>query len=643
MKWIIRIAGIVILVTVLVLVAVLMLPADRIARIASDQLSRVTGRSVTISGDVKMTFWPVLGVNAGKLEVGNADWAGEGAMLSAAQAAIGVDASALLRGDIRITNVEAVSPTVRLQSRQDGRANWKFSDGAGAAQIETETNPNTTARPLTIERLVIRDASLIYDAEGADRVSYQGVDLSLDWPDPAGAATIRATLHPARQAVKVKATIDRFAGFLKGDVQPVDLEINTDGGSLSLDGRASLQGAVAGEMRLKTNDTSAFLTALGVGPLDVPTGLGRRLDVSSTLTLTPDRRLALRDLQADLGGNRLNGAADLMLNGTPQINAQLVTGALDLSMLGGGEDSGSGNSAGGGWPTTPIDASGLAAFNGAISLRADSIDLGALKLGATRSLLSNDRSRMVFELREVNGYGGKFTGEFVMNNRSGLSVGGKLRAGGVEMKPLLSDLADLTRFTGRGDAEVSFLGVGQSIDAIMKSLSGKGAVNIGRGSIEGIDLDHLLGSFDVQGGTTVFDALSATFALEKGVMRNEDLMMLLPNFEATGTGQVNLGAQTLDYTVTPKALRVNRERGLAVPVRIFGPWANPAIKPDLKAVLDLNFREEKERAEEKVKQKLEQKLQEELGIQRQQGQSMEDAVKDRVEDKLKKELFRIFD
>lgn len=643
MKWIIRIIGVVLLLAVVMVVGVMMLPADRIGRIATEQLSRLTGRDVSISGDVSMTFWPVLGVSADGLEVGNAGWAKQGAMLSTAKAAIGVDASALLRREIVITHIEAQSPTIRLESRKDGRASWLFTDGGGAAQIETATSPDQPAQPFTIERLVITDATLIYDAEGADLVSYSGVDLTLDWPDPAGEAQIAAALRPAGEKVDVAATIGGFGDFLNGAVQPLSLDAGTTGGDMSLRGRASLDGAMAGTLTLKSNDTGAFLAALGGPAVALPKGLGQSADVTADITLTPDRRLALRDLVADLGGNTLRGAADIALNGKPEVNAQITAGALDLRSLTGASEGDSASSGPSGWPKTPIDASGLSAFNGAISLRADNVDLGALTLGPTRSLLTNDRARMVFELREVSAYGGAFSGEFVMNNRNGLSVGGKLNAAGVEMKPLLSDLADLTRFTGRGDARLSFLGVGQNVDAIMRSLSGEGSIAVGRGSIEGIDLDDLLGSFDVQGGTTVFDSLGASFAIKGGVLRNSDLQMLLPNFDATGVGEVNLGAQTLDYTITPKALRVNNGRGLAVPVRISGPWADPKIRADVSAAIDLNFKEEKERVEEKVKQKVEEKLSEELGIQREDGQSVEDAVKDTLEDKLKKELFKIFD
>lgn len=639
MKWIIRLFGLLLLVIVVAVGSLFLLPADRIAKVAADQLRNLTGRDVAITGDVGLTFWPVLGVSAGGLEVGNASWAKDGAMLSAANAAIGVDAMALIRGEIKITNIEAQSPTIRLEQRRDGRASWQFTDGGGAAQIETApTAPASAPRPLTIQRLNITDATLIYDAEGSDLVRYEGVDLSLDWPERAGPAVIDAALRPAGERVTVNATIDRFDQFLNGDVRPLQARVDTKGGGASLTGRAGLAGAVAGDIWVKTSDTGRFLASLGAGAVDLPQGLGRIMDVRAQLTLTPDRRLAIREMTADLGGNTLRGAADITLNGTPDINAQLSAGALNLAGFAGSDTGEGGTSAApapSGWSKAAIDASGLAAFNGEIALKADSIDLGALTLGPTRVLLRNDKSRMVAELREINAYDGVISGEFVVNNRGGLSVGGKLAAQGVSMQPLLQQTAGLSRFRGTGDAELSFLGSGQTLDAIMRSLGGNGAVNVGRGSIEGIDLDALMGNFDVKGGTTVFDSLGATFAIENGVLRNTDLLMLLPNFTATGTGQVGLEAQTVDYTVTPKALRVNGDRGLAVPVRIFGPWSAPQIKPDLQAALDLNFASEKAKAQ--------QKLEEKLGIQRQDGQSVEDAVKDKVEDKLKRELFKIFD
>jgi len=643
MRWIIRGIGVLLLIVVIVLGALLLMPGERIARLASDQLSRVTGREVSITGDVGLTFWPVLGVTAGGLEVGNADWTDKGAMLTAAKAAIGVDAGALLRGEIRITNIAAQSPVIRLEQRRDGRASWQFTDSSSGARIETEATPSQRKRPLSIQKLEVENATLIYDAEGADLVTYEGVDLALDWPEQGGAADIVASMAPTGERVTLTGRIEGFAAFLDGEVQPMRAQLETRGGEASFTGRGSLKGALAGDLRINSADTAAFLASLGEGAVDLPLGLGRSVDLRSGLTLSPDRRLALRDIVADLGGNSVTGQADLALNGRPRINANLRAGALDLSGVGeaeGGAAVERGQAAADGWSDEKIDAGWLAAFDGDIALSADAITLGALKAGPTRTVLRNDNSRMVFDLQDMAAYGGKIAGEFVMNNRSGLSVGGKLRAQGVQMRNLLEDAAGVTRFTGDGDAALSFLGSGQSVAAIMRSLSGSGTLAMGRGTIAGIDLDALLGSVDAKGGSTVFDSVEASFDIADGVLRNDDLLMLLPNFNATGEGRVDLGARTIDYTVTPKALRVNASRGgLAVPVRITGPWADPKVKADLRAAIDLNFSEEKKRAEDVVRRK----VQEELDIAPEDTRDLEDLVKDELENALKRELLKLFD
>lgn len=646
MKWIARIIGFFFVIILVAGVSLFFLPADRIARLAADQMRIATGRDVTVSGDVSMTLWPTLGVSVGGLEVGNADWSEQGPMLTAENAAIGVDVLAYLTSrEIRITNIEATRPTIRLESRADGRASWIFTDAGGTAQIETEVAPDIrTPQAVSVQRLSVTDATLVYDAEGSDLVSYSGVDLTLDWPERLGPAEIAATLRPAGSDVEVNATIGGFAGFITGQVQLIVATVRAGGGTVSLDGRGSTAGDVAGRLSANLPDTDAFASALAIPAPGLPARLGQSVDLGADLTLTADRRLSLRDLSVDLGGNDLTGAADISLNGKPQINAQLNAGALDLrSAVAGDAGSGGGTApVGTGWPRDRIDASGLAAFDGQVALTAASIDLGQFRLGQTRTLLRNDNSRMVFELREVAAYGGTVTGEFVMNNRSGLSVGGRILANAIDMQAVLSDAADIDRLTGAADAEMNFLGLGPSVDAIMKSLSGAGAIRIGKGTIVGIDLDRLMRSGTAGGGTTVFDSLGATWTIADGVMRNDDLLLALANYEARGKGQVGLGMQTIDYTFTPVALRANEGNGIAIPVRMVGPWSDISIRPDLEAAIDLNFSAEKERIEQQAKDALRDKVAEELNV-GDGGQSLEDAAKSKLEDEVRKGLRSLFD
>jgi len=663
MRWVLRGIGLIVVLVLVAGLSLLFLPKERIARIATDQLTALTGRDVAITGDLALTLWPVLGVRVEGLEIGGPDWAAEQPMISAAGAAIGVDARSLIDGDIHITHIEAQSPVIFLEQKADGRASWLLSEPAARTELPSETAearpavPSTAPtsepvpkpeRELRIDLMRVTNATVVYAAEGSAPVQFTGVDLALDWPDPGGAAIVSARVQPAGTPVSVRAEIAQFAAFIDGAVQAVDVQVDTNSGLASFEGQASTDGRLEGRTALRTADTNAFFRTLGLDGADFPAGLGQSLDLSTTLAFSPDGRVALRDLIVDLGGNTVRGAVDIALGDVPYIRAGLNAGVLDLRPAFAAPDPVVGSApqstqpktdpqpsrsdkAPDGWSKDPIDASGLAAFDGEIALNAESIDLGTVKLGRTQTVLRNERSRMVFELQDVSAYGGSVTGEFVMNNRSGLSVGGRINAENLQMQPVLSDMIDFDRLTGAAGLRLSFLGVGETVDAIMSSLSGEGRMDVGRGTILGIDLDRLMGGDALGGGTTIFNSLNASWTMDRGVLRNDDLLLQLKNYEARGAGQVGLGAQTLDYTFTPVALRANSGRGLAIPIRMRGPWSDVSILPDLDAALDARVDEEVKALEEKAKRRVDEKIDE---IVEDAEQSLEDEIKDRLLRKL---------
>jgi AsmA protein len=193
----------------------------------------------------------------------------------------------------------------------------------------------------------------------------------------------------------------------------------------------------------------------------------------------------------------------------------------------------------------------------------------------------------------------------------------------------------VSRFSASASGEANLLGSGNSVDAIMKSLSGSGRFATGRGVISGIDLDRLMRAGDVSGGTTVFDTLSASFTIDKGNLYNQDLAMKLPLARAEGKGRIGLGAQDIDYLVTPVLLEGENSQGLAIPVRIQGPWESPRIVPDMEKAIDMNLKAEREKLEEKAKER--------LGITSQEGQSLEDAARDKLEEGAKRKLRKLFE
>jgi len=652
MRWIFRLIGAVVVMAAVMLGAVVFLPSERIAQIAADQLSRATGRAVTLSGETTLSLYPVLGVSTGAAEVANADWSGAGPMLRAESLKIGVAPIPLLSGEIRITGLEIAGPQIRLERAADGRVNWDVGvDGVAPSGQSDGGEPATSNRlALTLDRALITAASLRYTDHGTGAVQeIRDMDFDLRWPDYEGRATFEAVLRQAGAPVTIAGHIDRLGAFLDGEVTPVMARVNGPGGGAAFEGRAGPTPQAQGRLDLDLSDTAAFLAALGLGSVDLPGGFGTRIDGGADVTLTEAGQVAVRDMALDLGGNAISGAADIDLSGdVPRIDAQLDAGALDLSSLAGadggaGAGGGGGGDGGAGWSRAPIDASGLALANGAVAVSADSIDLGDLTLGATQLSITLDRSRAVVGLRDVRAYDGRVTGEFVANNRSGLSVGGDLTAEGIDLERFLADAMGITRFAATGNGRVQFLGVGQSVHAIMHSLSGEGRIGTGRGVISGFDLDRLMRSGDVTGGTTVFDEMSASFTMEDGNLFNRDLAMRLPLARATGTGRVGLGARDIDYLFTPVLLEGESRRGLAIPVRIRGDWADPRITPDLERALDLNLREERRQLEDEAERRLQRELRERLDLEAREGQSLEDAVREKVEDRALKSLRKLFD
>ena len=648
MRWVFRLIGLLVVMVAIVLGALFFLPGDRIAKIAAEQITKATGRQVTMSGDTRISFYPVLGVATGAVEVANADWSEAGPMFTADSLKIGVEPAALFGGDIRITGLEAVGPQIRLERAEGGRVNWELGAEGVAPSGQSEGGTPATANrlSLTLDRALIQGANLTYTDHGTGETqAIRDMDFDLRWPDYDGRATFDVVLRQAGDPVTVSGYLEQVGAFIDGAVTDVVANIEGPGGRLGFDGRAGLQPQLQGRFDIDMSDTGAFVAALDLGAVDLPQGFGAGVRGGADVTLTQAMRLSLRDMTLDLGGNALSGAADIELAGdVPRINAQLNAGALDLSKLAGADsnesDAGAADS---GWSRVPIDASGLALANGEVALVADSIDLGDLKLGTTRTLMTLDRSRAVFSLRELRAYDGLITGEFVANNRAGLSVGGNMNAEGLNLERFLADAMDITRFAASASGELEFLGVGNSVHAIMNSLSGKGALRTGRGVISGIDLDRLMRAGDVSGGTTVFDTMSASFTMDQGNLYNRDLAMSLPLARAEGTGRVGLGARDIDYLFTPVLLEGESSRGLAIPVRIEGPWASPRIKPDLEKALDLNLKAEREELEKKAEERLEREVQKRLDVTPQEGQSVEDAVKDKLKDKAERKLRKLFE
>ncbi|MGY6706454.1 AsmA family protein [Roseinatronobacter sp.] len=648
---------------VLAAAALFLLPSERIAQIAAQQFETATGRSLTIDGAVRPSFYPVIGATANGISIGNADWAGDVPLLRAEQMEIGLDFTALMRRDIQIDRIVLQAPEIDLRRNSDGRGNWEVAVRTAAPPPQAESAERNDSAPDTRPRAFSLGLARIQDGHVRFRDAASGMDLRLDGLDasfglPAldGPSELTFAAQLNGQPLQMTIATDNVARLLSGAVVGLSADLGLAGARAQFSGRAGLADMISeGQLDADIPLLRPVMQAVGQAGGDIPPAY-LPLGFSGQITRTADGTLYARNARIAAGNLRLEGGADLALAGArPRVTGEFSGDVLDLRSTGGTSSArqGSGGSGGGGsaqgWSRDVIDASALDLLDAELSLAFNTVQTDFTTLGRSRFGVSIDNARGVLDLRETAIFGGRVSGQLIANNRSGLSVRADLNAREISLLPMLTEVADYRRLQGRANMDINVLGVGNSVHAIMNSLRGDGALRFDQGEIIGFDLAGMLRNLDMsymgEGNRTVYDSITGTFTVADGVLRNDDLALSASRFSVAGQGTVSLGARTLDYRVTPAALRSEGDERLRVPLMITGPWDAPRFRLDLEALAREQLRVEQERVEEMAREearRLEERaraqaadrLERELGVQRQEGERIEDTLRRGLEQEL---------
>jgi len=194
---------------------------------------------------------------------------------------------------------------------------------------------------------------------------------------------------------------------------------------------------------------------------------------------------------------------------------------------------------------------------------------------------------------------------------------------GAQIEPLLRDALDMSALTGTGNVQVNLTTQGADFAAARRKLDGTAALQLRDGAIKGADLaGHLREARERLRGIrgeplpvdltqkTDFTDLNATFTIRGGVLRNDDLEARSPLLRIAGGGSIDLAAERIDYTarvsltgplLAADGREIDELRGLTVPVRFAGPFAQPSYEIDWAAAAQNAL---KTRAAERLMQKV---------------------------------------
>lgn len=292
-------------------------------------VKQATGRELVIEGPLKLTFFPRPRISARQVRFANALGGSGAQMVDVRWIGVSPSLGALLRGRIEVGRLTLFRPTLVLETDADGRPNWEFSPGAGAAQPE---GAPSSGLHLAIGTLKIREGTLSYTNPRTNQtLKAENVELlasvgSLEGPFSFdGTATVNGV--PLSLMAKVGTPTD------KGSDMSFKLKVQS--GTLNFDGhvsRIAVDTDVKGKVSLATGGLTDFIASLvRAGGREAPAfdaSVIGSFAFDGDIDLTAEK-LALTDFRMSIGSESVSGSVTLVTGAKPSLESRLSFPKID--------------------------------------------------------------------------------------------------------------------------------------------------------------------------------------------------------------------------------------------------------------------------------------------------------------------------
>lgn len=387
-----------------------------------------------------------------------------------------------------------------------------------------------------------------------------------------------------------------LSDLLWGQPGQVTLDLKSRPLNAGFAGTLGNDGTVSGKAEIAAPSLAQAAAWLGQ---DIGTQLGRfafsgGIAASSRQVALTEARIGLDDMQA-------RGSLSVTLADKPRITAALAVDSLDFGRLTGG-GGGNANATAASSGPTPIDLSALRLFDADIRLEANQLGYGELRAGPATATLAIADGIARLAIPRAGFYDGVVSAS-VTANGAGAVPAIALTAGmeGVQALPLLTAAGNFQNIEGRLKASVEVSGAGADSAVFARSLRGPVTLVFSDGALRGIDVagavrnvqSLLAGGYAANAeAKTEFTELSVAVDIHDGVGRVGDIRLLGPFVRMSGSGSVDLAAQTIDMRLDPRVVASLDGQGsdfdvsgLGMPIIVTGPLARPSLYPDLSGLL----------------------------------------------------------
>ncbi len=678
-KWLF---GIVFLLIVLIVGAVIILPMvvdpnDYKGEIVT-AVKEQTGRDIAIEQKLNLSVFPWLGIETGGVTLSNAQGFTAKSFAEVDDLGIRVKLMPLLSQQVEVDTLVIKGLRLNLEKDKTGKTNWDdlAGDKEDKEEDKTDDEDGKESVALKVQGIQIEGARISWDdRQKGEKYVIDGVRLVTGSLAPGATVPVEAGLKvvsskPAMTLdLDLKADVATNAALTRYDISNLLLELAGKGeglpeqgvelklrGDISADTEADtlkisgldLQGpnvalngdiavtrmqtspGVSGQIRLQETNLKT-LAAMFASPIET-TDEKALTRVSGDFTLKQGGdAIHLKPLSLKLDDSTLSGYVSVLNTKGPVIRSELTLDEIDIDRY-----------------LPPAKQGEAAAKPEKKAAKADPsedqfaalrpLDLQAnLKIGKLK--VSNARMADVtvkivskggllrINPMSANLYEGKFAGDIKLDARKKTpKVHAIKHLTGIQIGPLLKDVAGQDRLLGKGEVHVDVRIAGLSEAQVRRTLNGKANFKFLDGAYKGVDLSKLISLGGSSGNDsearTDFSEMSASLKMKNGVITNKDLQAKSPLLRVNGKGKVDLPKDKIDYLLTTTLVGSLQGQGgkglkdlsgIPIPVRISGSLADPSYRPDLEAALSAKAKQQIEVKKEELKEKATEKLKEKLG------------------------------
>jgi AsmA protein len=628
-------------------------------------VSENTGRELLIEGDVSLAFFPWFAIEVGPTTLGNAPGFGDEPFARFDRAKLSIRLlPMLLRQEIAIDTAELEALTLNLAVDARGRNNW--DDLLADKDPDKAETQDESAAAIEISGVNVIDTTITYsDKQSGETYSLRQMTMQLGrlsdegQPVPAKGSFL-FDMQP--DAISGNIELDTVLSFNLKDglvlfdgltvsgviegiaTSPTRLEFETPGIEvrtkeetatvqplevriLGIDIQADLEpfsyaGSVLpkGKIQIDAFSPRSLMTLLDVeAPATADPGALSRVIVDANATVTT-KAIQLSNLTVKLDDTTLTGSISAPRSSSGNFAFNLDADRIDLARYMEPVEAAAEGNAGETVPVEiPVDL--IRAINARGDLRIKTATLGDMVFEDVALGLNAANGRLQLNPLSANLFGGSYSGDVRIDAAAKtpvLSVNEKVED--VRLADLAKAMFKKDNITGTISGGFNLTGRGNDMAAVQQSLAGNMAFKLSDGAYEGTDIWYELRRARalLKGGAapkpslparTAFSSVSATGAVTDGVMRNDDLVAELPFMRLSGSGNVDLAAGSVDYSLIarvlerPDALENISEEELddfteaVIPLKITGPLSSPSVKPDIEKLL-------KKQVEKEIKDRL---------------------------------------